>query len=416
MKMITSFGQGGTEGQVTKLLLGLDRSTFETRVACLHKIGCNLKTIEDSGITVREFPVTSLYQPNAVRQMLALARYLRATRTQILHSYNFYSNMIALPAARLAGVPVVIASIRDQGVYMSRAQKIAHKWAGRLADRVLVNADSIRDWLVEEGFQPDKIVTIRNGIDIDRFKLATPDSGIRAEFSIEPDAPLVVMLSRLNPQKGVDDYLKAAALVCRRHPRARFLLVGGKFRSFQRIITPDDAYHARLKRLSERLGMSRNIIFAGRRSDVAEILSDATLSVLPSYSEGIPNSLVESMAAGLPVVATRVGGIPELVRDGKDGYLVPPREPRLLADRIDSLLTDTALARRFGESGRLRVTQSFSLQRMIRDTEELYLDQLLKKNSGTESSASRPADLKPVIGTRTVHKDNRVGNTPVRET
>lgn len=414
MKMVTSFGQGGTEGQVKQLLLGLDQSTFETRVACLHKIGCHLKAIEERGISVREFPVTSLYRPHAIRQMLALADYLRASRTQILHSYNFYSNMIAVPAARLARVPVVIASVRDQGVYMSRAQKIAHAWAGRLADKVLVNADSIRVWLVEQGFRADRIVTIRNGIDPGRFASPARGSGIRAEFGIEADAPLVVMVARLNRQKGVDDYLKAAALVCRRHPRARFMLVGEKFRNVHRIITQDDAYHARLRRMTTKLGLTRNLIFAGRRSDVAEILAEATLSVLPSYSEGIPNSLLESMAAGLPVVATRVGGIPELVRDGEDGYLVPPRAPRLLAERIDKLLTDTAQARRFGEAGRLRVRESFSLERMIRDTEELYLETLLTKTSARKAAARQP-ETRPSAGARAIHKDHRVGNTPVRE-
>jgi len=372
MTMVTSFGQGGTEGQVNKLILGLDRSRYDLRMGCLNKWGYHLDELEACAIPVKEFPLSSLYKPHALKQLLRLAAYMRQSRTQILHSYNFYSNVFAIPAARLAGVPVVIASIRDQGAYTTSAQKMLHKWVGRLADMVLVNAESIRRWLIEEGFQPEKIITIRNGIDMGGYKLPNTATNIRKEYNIAPDAPIVLMLSRLNQNKGVDDFLNAAALVSARYPDARFLVVGEKLQTLNRVISVDQAYHSSLHALTARLGLTEKVIFTGRRSDVAAILAESSVSVLPSLSEGIPNSLLESLAAGVPVVATRVGGIPELVRDGENGFLVPVNSPTDLADSINRLLSDEFLVARFSINARASIRQDFSLQRMIRDTEAVY--------------------------------------------
>lgn len=377
--MVTSFGQGGTEGQVNKLMLGLDRSRYNLRIGCLNKWGYYLEELEQFAIPVTEFPLNSLYKPHAFKQMLRLAAYMRQSRTQILHSYNFYANVFAVPAARLAGVPVVIASIRDQGAYTTPAQRKLHKWVGRLADKVLVNADSIRQWLIEEGFQPEKIVTIRNGIDTTGDSASAKGTNIREQYNIAADAPLVLMVSRLNPKKGVDDFLNAAALVSARHPQARFLVVGEKLQNRNGVVSVDHAYHTYLHALTAKLGLTEKLIFTGRRSDVTAILAESSVSVLPSLSEGIPNSLIESLAAGVPVVATRVGGIPELVRDGENGFLVPVNSPETLAACINKLLSDKTLAARFSDSARASIQQDFSLQLMIRDTEALYTRLLLEQ-------------------------------------
>lgn len=379
MKMVTAFGQGGTEGQVNSLLKGLERSCFSPRIACLNKWGHHLREIEALGIPVTEFPLNSLYKPHTFRQILKLAAHMRTHRTQILHSYNFYSNVVSIPAARLAGVPVVFASIRDQGVYLSPLQRRLHKWVGRLADKVLVNADSIGDWLIQEGFQAEKIVTIRNGLDIGEFMRTKTGSGIRREYGIAPETPLVMMLSRLNPHKGIDDYLKAAALVSRRHPQARFLVIGEKLQTNKGVISTDTSYHANLRQLADDLGLSGKVFFTGRRFDVASIMAEAAVSVLPSYSEGIPNSLMESMAAGVPVVATQIGGIPELIEHGESGFLVPAKSPEALAARIETLLKDKALACRFSRAGKQVIQKHFSMEAMIKDTQNLYISQLVTK-------------------------------------
>lgn len=377
--MVTSFGQGGTEGQVNKLLLGLDRSQYDLRIACLNKWGYHLTKLEQHAIPIAEFPISSLYKPNSFRQILRLAEHMRQSRTQILHSYNFYANVLAIPAARLAGVPVIIASIRDQGVYTTPAQKRLHKLIAHLADRVLVNAESIRQWLIQEGFRPENITTIRNGIDSSEYELAESGNDIRGQYKIDRQAPLVTMLARLDPKKGVEDFLRAAALVSARFPETRFLLVGEKLRTLQGVVSIDHNYHDFLHNLATELGIADKVIFMGRRSDVAAILAESTVSVLPSLSEGIPNSLIESLAAGVPVVATRVGGIPELITDGENGFLVSTNSPQDLADRISRLLSDSDLVARFSASAKTTIRKGFSMQRMIRETDTLYRSLLQEK-------------------------------------
>jgi len=158
--------------------------------------------------------------------------------------------------------------------------------------------------------------------------------------------------------------LQAVPAVTRRFPNARFLIVGGS--SF------DPQYQSSLEKLTQELGVAAHVIFAGERNDVSEILREVNISVLPSLSEGLSNSLLEAMAAGLPVVATNVGGNPEIVQDGKTGYLVPARDSHALGDEIIRVLESPDLAKRFGEAGYKRVAAHFSLTSTVRRTEDLY--------------------------------------------
>lgn len=376
LKVMTTFAAGGTEGQVANIARHIDRTRFDLQFACLRKWGFYLDEIEQNRIPVMEYPVRSFFSPRTCVQQVKFARYLRTHRVEIVHSYNFYSNVFAVPAAKLAGVPLVIASIRDQGVYLSPAQRHAQRIACRFADLVLVNAQSIRDWLIDDGYPAEKVRIIRNGIDLSRYEGKSGDTGVREELGLPPDAPLVLMLSRLNPQKGVDDFIKAAAMVRLQRPDVRFLLIGEKLTYQGNGFGPDAPYHNYLHELCVNLGVDDRIVFTGHRSDVPALLAEGAISVLPSHSEGLSNTLLESMTAGLPIVATRVGGNPELVEDGVNGILVSPQAPATLANAILRILDDPALAARFSAAARAKATQHFSMEKMIRDTEALYVDQL----------------------------------------
>lgn len=386
LKFLTVFGFGGTERQVVNLTRMLDRSRFEPRFACMKKWGQFLDDIEQQRIPISEYRIRSLYKPGTIRQQLRLAADMRRHRIQIAHSYNFYANVFAVPAARFAGVPVVIASIRDTGMGVTPAKMRVHKLACRLADCVLVNAEAIRHWLIEQGYRPEKIAVIRNGIDLSRFAQPRDGAGLRRELGIPEAAPLVMMLARLDPQKGIETFLDAAAAVSRRHHDARFLVVGDVFTAARRdgVLQRDDTYRQRLTQHAARLGLGERVLFTGYRSDVPELLSQAVVSVLPSHSgEGLPNALMESMAAGVPIVATRVGGSPEVVGEGGEaGLLVSPRDPGALAQAIGAVLDDRELARRLGQAARRRVTEHFSLGRMVRETEDLYMTLLEKARRG----------------------------------
>jgi L-malate glycosyltransferase len=381
VKFLTTFGVGGTEKQVANLTKRMDRRSFDVSFACMSRWGELIQEIEDrQGIEVSEYPLESFYDLNAFRQQWRFSKALRRDRTQILHSYNFYANIFSLPAAKLAGVPCIVASIRDMGIYLSPMKLRAQKLVCRLADRIVVNAGAIRDWLVEQGYPADKIVVIRNGVDTSRFGGHSDGTALRHEFDIPLHVPLVVMLARLNPTKGIDCFFEAAAKIRERHPDAHFLVVGECYtRNAEGKIVVDDAYRLELRNRVMSLGLADRVHFTGLRKDVPQVLAAASVSVLPSISEGISNTLLESMAAGVPVVATRVGGTPEVIRDGEHGLLTPPGDPQAIADAILTILGDPALAARLGANGRQRMVQEFSFEAVVRCTEELYRELLASK-------------------------------------
>lgn len=384
MKVLTTYTKGGTEGQVLNLVRSLAGQPFDILSACLKKGGDLLPEFERLAHPITEFRIRRLYHPQTFLQQLRFANHLRAQRVQVMHSYNFYANTFAVPAARIAGTPVVLASIRDRGVYLSPAQMRVQKWACELADRILVNADSIRDWLLEQGYTAEKIVVIKNGVDLSQFADRQHGSELRRELGIPESAPIVAMIARLNPKKGFDEFIRAAALIHRSHPEVRFLVVGtlltltadGKFRD-------DHSYRDELIALAEQLGIAHRIIFAGYRQDIPQVLAETAVSVLPSYSEGLSNSLLESLAAGVPTVATDVGGNSELISDGVNGLLIPVRTVEPLADACRRILDEPELARRMSDNARALAHAEFSLARMAADTAALYRAELRRARCAT---------------------------------
>jgi glycosyltransferase involved in cell wall biosynthesis len=368
LKFVHTFDIGGTERQVVTLARDLDAARFDLSLACFYRKGPFLQDIERRRVPLTEYPVRSLRSAVALKEAMRCASDLRREKVEIVHSYSFYSNVFAIPAARLAGVPVVIGSIRDT-VDGPLSHRQAQKAVCRLADCVVVNADAIRRWLIGRGFNGDKIRVIKNGIDPARFARRPENGKVRHDLGLPPDAPVVVVLSRLSRFKGIEYFLEAAAIIARRSEEAQFLIVGD--------FKDDLAYPTELKQRAIRLGLGKRVVFTGFRLDVPEVLSEATVSVLPCISgEGLSNSLLESMAVGLPVVATTIAGNPEVVEEGGTGLLVPPRDPGALAQAISSLLADPEKARRFGAAGKERVARHFSLARTTRDLEALYLELL----------------------------------------
>jgi glycosyltransferase involved in cell wall biosynthesis len=374
---VNGFGMGGTERHVVNLGRALDRSRFEVHLACFKRWGHLLGEIEDRGLPIREYPIDSLHNHRTIRQQWRFAQDLIRHRIQVVHTHNFYANVFALPAARLAGIPVVLASIRDTGVYQTPFQKNVQKLACRLAHLVVVNAGAIRDWLVADGYREDRIVVIRNGVDLSGFGRPVQGRGVRRELGIPDGAPLIVVVSRLHELKGLDDLLDAVAILARRRRGVHVLVVGERFMARSGEPVRDDAYQQVLERQAARLGIGDRVRFTGFRSDIPALLAASTVSVLPSLSEGLSNTVLESMAAGVPVVTTRVGGTPEAVTDGETGLLVVPKDPGALARAIGRVLDDPALARSLGENARRRIERHFSLEGMARTTGDLYRSLLM---------------------------------------
>ena len=371
---------GGTENQFMTLGRLLDPERFDLEFACLRRWGgAFIKEIDDRRIPLSEYPVSSFRSIKTLGLQARLARHIVRRQVQIVHAYNFYGNVFAVPPARLSA-PVVIASIRDCGPYLTSMQKRVQRYACRFADCVLVNADAVKDWLIGEGYDPAKIVVIRNGVDTARFDAPPEGARIRHELGLGPETPLVAVVGRLTRLKGLEQFLEATAILAPRFPDARFLIVGET--------SPHDGWYlTQLQELAARLGVADRVIFTGLRSDVPALLASVDVAVMPSLNEALSNVLLESMAAGAPLVATRVGGTPEALGDGENGLLVPPADSAALAASIATLLNDRELAARLGHAARRRIAERFSVDRMVRSTQELYSDLLERKGR----RAVRPA-------------------------
>lgn len=360
LKIVTNFKIGGTERQVANLALRIDSSRFDLHLGCLQNWGELLRELEPLQVPRPEFRIGRLYSAKTFREAIRLAGYIKKNLIQIVHSYGFYSNVFVVPAARLGGAPVIIASIRDTGEILTPMQQRMQKMVCRLADCVLVNAEAIRRALIAQGYRPDKIAVIPNGIVLLQPAGGNSGARLRAELGISPTARIVMVASRLNPMKGIEYFVEAAAAVAVRVPDSVFLIVG------------DGANRTQLENHARALGLESRMVFAGFRTDVPDLLPEATIAVLPSLSEGLSNSLLEAMGAGVPVIAAKVGGNPEIVEDGVTGILVPARDSGALSRAMGTLLDDPELARQMGAAGKRRVAEQFGVDRAVGVVEQLY--------------------------------------------
>ena len=242
LKFVAIFATGGTERQFVNLALSLEGSRFRVHFGCLRRWGQLLEEIDGRGIPIFErrgcfewssgrgacrrygHDLQTLLRFLSLRQW-RLARDIRRHGIQIVHTYGFYANVFAIPAARLAGARIV-ASIRDLGVYLSPRQRLLQRIVCRFADRIVVNANAIKDWLVADGCPADRIIVIPNGLDFERFRPVERTGTLHKEVGLPAGAPLVGVVGRLAPRKGLEDFLSAAAVVASRFPSARFLIVG----------------------------------------------------------------------------------------------------------------------------------------------------------------------------------------------
>lgn len=351
--LLTSFAIGGTERQMVELARRLDPSRFRVHLACFHQRGRLLDDIP-SHIPIREFPVQGFLNVAAVGRLISFASWCRSVDAAIVHTCDLYANIFGLPGAALAGVPVRIANRReiltgDKSPAKLRTQRLAY----RAAHAVVANSSAARDQLALEGVPVDKLRLIANGLDTRRFVPVSPRAEIRR----------IVMVANLRPEKGQDTLLAAAPRILARYPDASFTFVG------------DGPRREALETLTRALGVTDRVRFLGESRDVAPILAEHDLFVLPSRSEAFPNALIEAMATALPVVATDVGGIPEVVRPGS-GLLVRPDDERALADAVLALMDDPAAAAALGRAARTDVERHYTIDRMVERFEQLYLAEI----------------------------------------
>jgi glycosyltransferase involved in cell wall biosynthesis len=382
--VMSSFEPGGTERQMIELLRRLDRTRWSVHVACLRASGGWFDRVVDTAQSVAEFPVRSFKSPGVVRAIAAFARWCRERRLAVVHTAELPSNIFGLPAAAAARVPVRIANRREINPDKSFAELALQRAAYAAAHRIVANSHAAADRLRREGVPPGKIAVIANGLAAADFPVRAPRGHRRR----------IVVVANLRPEKGHDVLIDAAPEILRRHPDAEFEFVG---RGRQR-----DA----LMEQARGRGVLERITFAGHCPDVAQRLADADVFVLPSRSEAFPNAVLEAMAAGLPVVASGVGGIRELIVHGQTGLLVPPDRPEALAQQICRILEDGALAHRLSLSAGADARARFSFDRMVDQFESLYLAELSRR--GMSPTRVAPQTLHPGEGARRLQPSEKV--------
>lgn len=350
---ITSFHPGGTERQMIELVHRLDRNRFDVHVACTHKEGPWLSQVEASA-PVTAFPIRGFAHPTMVAQGAAFARWCRAEKIAVVQSCELYGNVFALPFAAMGGVPARIGSRRELNPDKTRTQMTLQRQSYRFAHAIVANSNAAARQLEHEGIRSDRIAIVPNGVDIDRFDAPRPRRPITT----------VLTVANLRTEKAHEVLLTAAARLLLRHPHLRFLIAG------------DGPRMADLRAMADALRLDASVRFLGHREDIPALLAEADLFVLPSRSEAFPNSAIEAMAAGLPVVASAAGGLLDLIADGETGVLVRPDDPVALGDAIDALVRSPEWAAALGSNARDAVTRGYSFDRMVRAFEDLYLTHL----------------------------------------
>lgn len=368
LHVIDSLGIGGMERVVIDVANGLDPARFEQVVCCLSRRGEAADQLLD-GVRCIDLGKGD----KADRLMpLKLAGVIRRERPDIVHSQSWSGVDTALAKLMTPGVKLVHSEHGRNYPHWRKQplmRRLARRGVYQLADAVFAISAEVRDFYAgQTGFPAGRMKVIHNGIDVRRIDEADA-SGIREELGIAPDDFVFGTVARLDLTKDTITLMRAFAAVTlpRRDPKLKLLIVG------------DGEERSRLEEFVKMLSLNRAVIFTGMRRDVPQLLKAMDVFTLSSVSEGMPLTVLEAMAAQLPVVATEVGALPELVEEGKTGFLVPIRHAVAMADKLEEFLANRQLAKSFGEAARQKVEREFALEQMLRSYAELYQSVLQKR-------------------------------------
>lgn len=352
LHLLDSFNIGGTESQAVRLICELQEEGYAIHVSCLNREGPLIRFL--AGQDIQEYRLKKFFHHGTLVKLIRFRNDLRKKGIKILHCHDFYTNVFGTVAGRLAGVPIIINSRRDMGDLIRPSQQKLHRMISRMANHIVVNAHVIQKRLIDlEHIPLERISVVYNGIDL-------PNSAPEDRMKQRDDSFHVGMIANFNHLwKGHFYFIKAAALVVERIPGVKFFLAG------------DGPLRKDSEKLAKEIGIGDRVIFKGR-IDPAEILSHLNLYVCASLSEGLSNSIIEAMAYGVPVVATRVGGNVELLKTRESGLLAEPANEKSLAKAILWMWENPSDRYRMGERGKSFIEESFSWSSTCKKYQSLY--------------------------------------------
>lgn len=366
---VDRYAPGGTQRQMLELIARIDRQRFKVHPVCFHTEGVWFERLASLGEPVALFPIHGFRQPRTIAQLRAFVAWCREKKIEVLQTCELYSNIFGLPGGALASVPVRLGSRRGfvEPPGLQRMQRASYG----AAHRVVANSHAAANRLRVEGIDDRKILVIPNGID--------PGAFHPHRYSDHPRH--IMMIACLREEKRIDVLVRSIPRILGQYPDAQLTLAG------------DGTCRDTLTTLVHDLGVAERVRFLGHRDDVPALLEEADVFVLPSRSEAFPNSIMEAMAAGVAVVASDVGGIPELVRDGKTGRLVPPGDVDALSSALLDLLGNPRKLEEFGRAGRRTVEETYSFDRMVDQFQTLYDAELSSRTKPSRDGKRKGAVL-----------------------
>lgn len=357
--LLLSLELGGLERGAVNAIRAASKG-FRHSVVCLRRLGPREADLPPE-VERHALGIAGGTRPGSV---LSLRRQLRAMRPDILRCYNQEALLHAVPAAAFSGLPIIYYNGGRTLPEHSRRLRL-ERWLCRLVSRVVVPSSDLGEYMARVvGVDPARVRVIENGVDVERFHPGHLSREEREELGLPPEGRLVGAIGRLSPQKDYPTLLRAFSQVAQRAPDVRLVIVG------------DGPERGRLEAMTAELRLGDRVLFYGTRAESAPLYRAFEALALTSRWEGLSNVVLEAMASGVPVVATRVEGTARVLTDGSEGFVVEPGDFDAVGERLVRVLEDDALAGQFRERGRARVSREFSLARMVGAYEALYGDVL----------------------------------------
>ncbi len=371
MGLITGLNTGGAEMMLYQTMTRLDRSIYEPVVVSLERGGKLADRLRENGIRVYELGFTK--RPSGWPRLFQLLRILKREQPHVLHAYMFHADLIGRLFGRMAGVPVVISSIRNENIG-GRLRERLLGMTKRYADRVTAVCQAAGERQVKSGaVSREQLTVIYNGVDLARFEAVQGESrcALRRELAIPENHFVFATVGRMERQKNHLRLLESLADLEPAKRRITLLLIG------------DGSLRPNIERKIAELGLEANVCLAGLRSDVPRLLRAADAFVLASLWEGFPNVVIEAMASALPVIATRSGGVGEILDPPHSGFIVEPDDRAEMTKAMSALAAmDGRIRERMGQYAKHAVSERFTLERTLEQTEQLYLSLLSTKGVG----------------------------------
>jgi glycosyltransferase involved in cell wall biosynthesis len=353
---------GGAERLLLKMIRSLPKERFRCSVVTFQ-IDRGLPLFSSMPCDVHVLPLRKSYNAQALRLSLELRRFIRSEGVSIVHTFFETADLWGGLVSRLSRVPIILSSRRDMGILRRPKHALAYRFVNPLFTRVLAVSEEVRRCCIEvDHLRPERVETVYNGVEFPSLPLESRDA-CRERLGLSDLKEIVLTIGNIRRVKGIDIFLRAAANVCKSHPSALFVIVGDNH---------DPVHFSELKELTSELGISQNVLFYGPSEDVGRFLAACDIFCLPSRSEGFSNALIEAMGAGVPCVATRVGGNVEAIEHNRSGVLVPSEDATALSSAIEELLDDPTRARVLGREARETVRARFSHEAMMKHLTNIY--------------------------------------------